>query len=186
MAFAIKMANIFKAAQDSAAFKDLDLLKTVFDSEWTKFVVGELARSNDLNNRALGGRQRSKSDDDDDPTSRLDENMEEIMSRFNIVNNLISKSNDDNDDDEDKDEKHEEEPDTEDHLPAEDAKPQHAENEDAVNTNHRQLLVKEIWLTRIEVTLPESNQLDKEMTDSAYWKVNIVNESLDDLLADYE
>ena len=59
---------------------------------------GELAHSNDLNNRALGGRQRSNSDEDDEMSGRHDEDMEKIMNRFNIVNNLISKSNDDDDD----------------------------------------------------------------------------------------
>jgi hypothetical protein len=48
----------------------------------------------------------------------MDENMEEIMSRFNIVNNLMSKSNADDDDD---DEKPDEEPENEDN-------PAHEEN----------------------------------------------------------
>jgi hypothetical protein len=75
----------------------------VFNSDWNDFVRGELAHSNDLNNRALGGRQRSNSDDEDEMSGRHDEDMEKIMNRFNIVNNLISKSNDDDDDKDDKD-----------------------------------------------------------------------------------
>ena len=112
MAFAIKLGNLFKAQEGSDSFKGLESLEMLFENlKWKDFVAGELSRSNELNDRHLGGRQRSNTDDDDDPTSRMDENMEEIMSRFNIVNNLMSKSNADDDDD---DEKPEEEPENED------------------------------------------------------------------------
>jgi hypothetical protein len=147
-------------------------------------VAGELARSNELNDRHLGGRQRSNTDDDDDPTSRMDENMEEIMSRFNIVNNLMSKSNDDDDDDE----KPEEEPENED-SPAND--------ENAVRPSEQPVEEEEIHVEgsqkastyeykRVEVTLPEYQPLERQMSDSCYWKVNHLDVNVDDLLLDYE
>jgi hypothetical protein len=42
-------------------------------------------------------------------------------------------------------------------------------------------------LVKIEVTLPDENEeLKPEMVDHSYWKVPIIDATLDDLLADYE
>lgn len=185
MAFAIKLANQLVTVRDSASFKELPELATVFTPEWNAFVKGELARSNELNNRALGGRQRSKSDDEEDSSNRLDENMEEIMSRFNIVNNLISSSNDNTDDDDDK---HEEEPDTEDSH-AEDLKHHHHEIEGGESTDHSEIssIPTHVYeYQRIDVTLPEESQLVENMVDACYWKVDYLGDTIEDLLADYE
>ena len=159
---------------------EIEGVKAVFDAEWTNFVKGELTASNERNNRALGGRQRSKSDDDDD-NNRLDENMEDIMSRFNIVNTLMTKSNDDDDDDDDKQEQ-EEEPDLEDNLVDKQQGVTEQEHDDSTDGSH----AAEYEYKRIEVTLPDSKPLEKEMTDSQYWKCDYTEESLEDLLADYE
>jgi len=100
------------------------------------------------------------------------------MSRFNIVNNLMSKSNDDDDDD---DEKPEDEPETEDS--------QHDEKmfeEEFSNTATETRAVQPYEYKRIDVTLPEDRPLERNMTDPCYWRVNHMEDSLDDLLADYE
>ena len=39
---------------------------------------------------------------------------------------------------------------------------------------------------KIEVTLPEVNRIDSKFADSGYWKVDVIEDELDDLLADYE
>jgi hypothetical protein len=69
MAFAVKLANLLKTQKDSEPFSTLPELNDVFDHKWISFVDGELASSNELNNRSLGGRQRSNTDEDDDPAS---------------------------------------------------------------------------------------------------------------------
>ena len=158
-------------------------MREVFDDDWKHFVAGELSRSNELNDRHLGGRQRSATDDDDDPTSRMDENMEEIMSRFNIVNNLMSKSNDDDDEE---DEKTEEEPDIED-SPVNDenaVRPSEQPADDEIRLEGKHATVYEY--KRVEVTLPEFQPLERQMSDSCYWKVDHLEASVDELLLDYE
>jgi hypothetical protein len=69
MAFAIKLSNLFKTQRDSDSFASLPEINDVFNEKWTEFVAGELAHSNDLNSRSLGGRQRSNTDEEDDPAS---------------------------------------------------------------------------------------------------------------------
>ena len=101
-------------------------------------------------------------------SGRHDEDMEKIMNRFNIVNNLISKSNDD-DDDKDDDDKPEDEP----------------ENEDTPVLEEKSSRT-DMSLLHIEVTLPESAPLERKMTDTEYFKTDHLDLSLDDLLADYE
>lgn len=129
--------------------------EAVFNPDWKSFVDGELAHSNELNNRALGGRQRSNSDDDDDMSGRHDEDMEKIMNRFNIVNNLISKSNDD-DDDKDDDDKQEDEP----------------ENEDSPVLEEKSSSRTDMSMLHIEVTLPDGLPLERKMTDTEYFKTD--------------
>lgn len=179
MAFVIKLANLFKAQQESPGFKEIENLNSVFNKAWNDFVKNELNSSNELNNRALGGRQRTNTDpDDDDPSSRLDENMEEIMSRFNIVNSLMSKSNNDDDDDDDK---QDDEPETEDSQNFD----KMIEEEFSTSVTDTKAL-QPYEYKRIEVTLPEERPLERQMTDPCYWRVNHMEDSLDDLLADYE
>ena len=67
MAFSIKLANLLKDKSDS--FSEIEGYSEVFDHNWKAFVEGELNHSNELNNRALGGRQRSNTDEDEDPAN---------------------------------------------------------------------------------------------------------------------
>ena len=54
MAFSIKLANLLKDKSES--FSGIQGYSEVFDNRWKAFVEGELNHSNELNNRALGGR----------------------------------------------------------------------------------------------------------------------------------
>jgi hypothetical protein len=70
--------------------------------DWKNFVKGELANSNERNNRNLGGHQpRSSVGDDDDADNHYEVNMEQIMKRFTNFNSMVSSSSSNQDDDED-------------------------------------------------------------------------------------
>lgn len=92
----------------------------------------------------MGGRQRSNTDDDDDPSH--EDNMEAIMSRFNIVSNIMNKSNDE----EEEDEKDEDEPENEDSQPD-----RPADMDDEVISTGSSYEFK-----RVEVSLPEDKPLE--------------------------
>ena len=106
MAAVIKLANFVQKYADKDDVRDL--IARV--EEWPNFVVTELKKSNDTNNRSLGGQQpRQLQDNDDDDGNHYEVNMEKIMQRFSNFSNLVnSNSNDDEEDDEEKN-KHEEE-----------------------------------------------------------------------------
>jgi hypothetical protein len=112
MGFVVKLATLIKKRYEQENMKNECDAFLIFDSRWTDFVDGELLRSNEQNSKALGGRQRSDTDDNDDPSSQFDEKMEEIMNRFNIVNNMMQKNDDD--DEEEVDKMGDDEPDQED------------------------------------------------------------------------
>ena len=77
--------------------------------DWKSFVEGELKRTNELNNRSLGGQQpRHSIDDTEDADNHYEVNMEKIMARFTNFNQLITSSNSNADDDEEEDDKKEE------------------------------------------------------------------------------
>jgi hypothetical protein len=50
-------------------------------------------RSNDLNNKSLGGQQPRGSTDDDENENHYEVNMEKIMARFTNFTSLITSSN---------------------------------------------------------------------------------------------
>lgn len=55
-------------------------------NEWSNFVDNELKKSNDTNNKSLGGQQPRHSMDDDDNENHYEVNMEKIMQRFSNYN----------------------------------------------------------------------------------------------------
>ena len=69
---------------------------------------GELKKSNDTNNKNLGGQQPRNSMDEDDNDKDYEVNMEKIMAKFTNFNasmsNRSSSSNDNDDDEEEDDE----------------------------------------------------------------------------------
>ena len=40
--------------------------------------------------------------------------------------------------------------------------------------------------SKVDVVLPEVSEIDSKYADSGYWKVDLMEDELDDLLADYE
>ena len=60
----------------------------VFNAEWTAYMEGELQSSNTENARNLGGRPTSNETDDEE-TTNFDVNMDRIMQRFNVFNNIM-------------------------------------------------------------------------------------------------
>ena len=140
---------------------DLEGMEEIFNTDWTGFVNNELERSNERNSRNLGGRPTSTTSGDEE-TNQFDVNMDNIMKRFKCFNTIISSNNTTDDDEEDETIN---EPDGE-----------------GETTNEVKPAVEE----KIEVVLPQVDQIDSKFADSGFWKVDPLEDELDDLLADYE
>lgn len=98
MAAVTKIANLLLKNKSPAVTSYLASL----GEEWTKFVYGELKRSNDNNNRSLGGHNNRPSMDDEDNDKDYEMNMEKIMQKFSNFNtSLNNNSNDDDEEEED-------------------------------------------------------------------------------------
>jgi hypothetical protein len=90
------------------------------------------------------------------------------MSRFNTYNSLRSaSSNDDDEEDE-----------------AADAIEEAVEVKEEFTVSN--VTPKTYVLPKIDVEVPEDRPLEKEFVDNSYWKVSSCEESLDDLLKDFE
>ena len=107
----------------------------------------------------LGGRPRQAEEEE----NQFDVNMEKIMSRFNTFNSLMSASSS-TDDDNEEEEQPEEQPEDE---------------------TEKTELVEEEKVENVEVVLPDTS-LEPEYADNSYWRADGCEDSLDDLLADYE
>ena len=92
------------------------------------------------------------------------------MKRFKCFTTIMQNNSSTDDDDNDKEDEDEglTEPDRE---------------EDTENNAEANTTAEEV---KIEVTLPEVNTIDSNFADSGYWKVDVIEDELDDLLADYE
>lgn len=160
MGFVIKLGNILKKQVD-----DLQVLfKQLADDSWTGFVDGELKKSNEINQRNLGGQQPFNSLDDEDESNSYEQNMEKIMQRFTSFTNVMSSNNSNNDDNDNNDDDNDDDDVLRDRSNSEDEK-------------------------QITVDLPEdNNKVDSEFADGTYWRVDPSSndELLDELLADYE
>lgn len=94
MSFVVRLANLIEKVRETS------LTEAQFTDDWSAFVSGELAESNENNAKNLGGRPRSTMDDEDE-ANQFDYNMEKIMSRFNTFNSLMSNSSNNDDEEED-------------------------------------------------------------------------------------
>lgn len=161
MGFVIKLANLIKQVHDNEELNQQDGADKVFNDDWIRFIAGELKQSNETNAKNLGGKPRMFMEEEE---TNFEVNMEKIMSRFNTFNSIVSQSSNDDDDDD----KGEDEPDDED------------------NPEPLTQLGTPVEMPKIEVELPENTSLETEYTDSSYWKLSACEDSLADLLADYQ
>ena len=104
MAVVIKIANSINTKAKDWASSYLDCL----GEDWRLFNEGELKRSNETNQKSLGGQQpRPSGSDDDDMEGSM--SMDSILSRFSNFNTEMGKrhslnNNDDDDEDDEEDE----------------------------------------------------------------------------------
>jgi len=100
MALVTKLGNLIqKFKENPEVSKYLNSLPN--QDEWKQFVEGELKRSNETNNKNLGGQQPRSSMDEDDDSKDYEMNMEKIMAKFSNFNTGMSnKSNNDDDEEE--------------------------------------------------------------------------------------
>lgn len=115
MAAVVRVANLIQKNKDRDEVNDY--IESLSE-EWRMFVDGELTRSNETNNKSLGGQQpRSSMGDDDDQDRDYEMSMEKIMAKFSNFNQSLSSresNNDDYDDDDQDDEDKEKKDDEED------------------------------------------------------------------------
>ena len=156
---------------------DLEGMEEIFNVDWTRFVKNELERSNERNSRNLGGRPTSTTSEDEE-TNQFDVNMDNIMKRFKCFNTIMqnNSSADEDEKDEDVEDVSSNEPD--------------AESDKDSRSTLLQLDSNDVDTTaedsKVDVVLPEVNEIDSKYADSGYWKVDLMEDELDDLLADYE
>lgn len=86
------MATVTKLSNLLIKNSKLEEVKAILDAseDWTSFVEGELKRSNDTNNKSLGGQQPRPSMDDEDNEKDYEMNMEKIMAKFSNFNSVLS------------------------------------------------------------------------------------------------
>lgn len=120
MALVTKLGNLIQKHKEK---EDINRFITSLPNQdsWTQFIDGELKRSNETNNKNLGGQQPRTSMDDDDDSKDYEMNMEKIMYKFtNFSSSMADRSNnseenDDDDDDEDEVQRQEDEQEERDH-----------------------------------------------------------------------
>lgn len=158
MASVIKLGNIL-AKTDKEEVKEFLTSQEV----WKPFVEGELRRSNERNNKSLGGHQpRHSMGEEDDNDNQYEVNMEKIMARFTNFNQLINNSNSGNDDEEEDEENKKEELDRD--GEEEEKKEGEGEHEDAKKSSFSPLKA-----TPHE--FKEQEPLEPEFVDSNYWRI---------------
>lgn len=143
--------------------------------DWVRFAEGELKRSNDTNNRSLGGQQpRPSSNEDDDMEGSM--SMDSILSRFSNFSTERSKREAANEEEEEDEEEEDEE--SEPHK-------EHTEepDEDKLTLNTAEAApAKEAERPGTPAIAP----LVKEFTDNNYWKVDYIpsGQTIEDLMAE--
>ena len=60
MSFVVRLANLIEKVRETS------LTETTFSDDWSSFLQGEIAESNENNAKNLGGRPRSTMDDEDE------------------------------------------------------------------------------------------------------------------------
>ena len=88
MGWSIKLSNLIKKKAEADNMTQLEGGSEVFTPEWISYTEGELTSSNTENARNLGGRPTSNETDDEE-TTNFDVNMDRIMQRFNVFNNVM-------------------------------------------------------------------------------------------------
>lgn len=163
--------------------------------EWRQFVDDEFKKSNENNNKTLGGCSTKQSDDQDDDTGGYDVQMEKIMQRFTNFNQILSQTSGNDDDDEED----EDDPDKNEDKP--DETPQKFEvyggmDEDDEHSPERKNSGSpskmsgyhddDIEVKKVDFK-EKSDELEKEFTDHEFWKPQPQEEiDADDLLAELE
>lgn len=100
MAVVTKLANLLTSHCDK---QDVKEYINSLGEEWKEFTQGELKKTNDTNNRSLGGQQPRHSMDEEDNDNHYEVNMEKIMARFSNFNQLINSNNSNNEEEEEND-----------------------------------------------------------------------------------
>ena len=179
MGFVIKLSNFIIKQNALNTMTDLEGMDEIFNTDWSGFVNNELERSNERNSRNLGGRPTSTTSEDEE-TNQFDVNMDNIMKRFKCFNTIMqnNSSADEDEKDEDVEDVSSNEPDRE-----QDTDKDTRSTLLQLNNNDLDTTAEE---AKVEVVLPEVNQIDSKYADSGYWKVDPLEDELDDLLADYE
>jgi hypothetical protein len=145
------------------------LNESEFAADWQIFVEGELRRSNDTNNKNLGGQQpRGSIDGDDDDTNSYEMNMEKIMAKFTSFSSSMSdkSKNDKDDEEEDEDTEINRKEDDEEPNEVEDKKTEDKEDETRhesptkqIHPHHEEASDEENYLKPVPIDFKETEPL---------------------------
>lgn len=104
MALITKVSNLLEKNKDKPEIQEY--LSTI--PEWQDYVQGELKKSNENNDKSLGGQQPKQAmGDEDEGDNNYEVNMDKIMARFSNFNSIVSSNSKDDDEDEEEEEKKE-------------------------------------------------------------------------------
>ena len=182
MAIVVKIGNLLVKNKEKAGVAEF--LASLEDPlVWKQFVEGELLKSNETNNKNLGGQQPRNPIDDDNDDKDYEMNMEKIMAKFsNFNSNMSNKENSSQSEEDDEDEDTEVNRNNEEEEEVKQESPQKQDHSEEEEDQQAEPVLKEI-----SVSIEEQTPLVKEYIDQQYWHVDIYSEkSVDDLLADYE
>lgn len=170
MGFVINLATKLKKVIQGEKLSALEGADVILTQEWEDFLNGEFQRSTDNNDKSLGGRTAQIADDDED--TNFEVNMDKIMQRFKCFNS-VAVSNNSEDDDTNKEDT--------------DAKD---DNDDDTDTNTFSFDEGSSEDAKIEVVLPEQEEVQHTFSDAGFWKDESINGledvDIDDLLDGYE
>ena len=159
----IKKADSKADAADSEKKEDsviVNYLESAGD-EWKSFVDDELKKSNENNNRTLGGSTTQKDKESDNEDSNYDVQMEKIMARFTNFNQILSQGNTVDDDEEDDDDDENTQDDDKDDKDKKDDKNFDEDDDDGDNNSQN--------VKKVDPKGPA--ELVKEFCDLNYWDI---------------
>lgn len=152
-----------------------DYIENNGGEEWRAFVDNELKKSNENNNKTLGGCTRNPNNDDNDEGGEgsYDVQMEKIMQRFTNFNQILSETagQDDDDDDDEEDTQEYIKGDMEGDEDGDGDKNKDKTEEDAIGTDYGTKITP--------VVIEEKEDLKSEYSDAEFWKVDKKEEDYD-------
>jgi hypothetical protein len=171
MALVISVSTKLQTKYDPGTEENKDAVVTDYldntgGEEWRAFVDDELKKSNENNNKTLGGCTRNSMSEDNDEggEGNYDVQMEKIMQRFTNFNQILSETSGQDDDDDDEDE------DTQEYVKGEIGEEEDGDadkNKDKDENTPSEEYATKVTPVKMEETVP----LTREYSDAEFWNI---------------